>query len=75
MDVGKSLQSLRRSVSKNRTDCSTGTVFLDFIQSYVLLALKFSGGDYSAKDVSPYVEETFTELMEKWIKAHWKVDC
>jgi len=47
-------------------------VFLDFIQPWVLLALKFSGGDYSAKDVALYVNGSFTDLMAGWIKENWK---
>ncbi|KAK0628608.1 Metallo-dependent phosphatase-like protein [Bombardia bombarda] len=51
-------------------------VFFDFIQPWVLLALKFSGGeDYSAKDIQQYVEGTFTELMVGWIKENWPKDC
>ncbi|KAK3693727.1 Metallo-dependent phosphatase-like protein [Podospora appendiculata] len=51
-------------------------VFFDFIQPWVLMALKFSGGDcYSAQDVLPYVDGTFTELMAAWIKKNWPVKC
>jgi len=50
-------------------------VFLDFIQPWVIVALKFSGGDYSDKDVKSYVEPTLTELMAGWIKENWKGDC
>ncbi|KAH8907914.1 hypothetical protein BR93DRAFT_926940 [Coniochaeta sp. PMI_546] len=48
-------------------------VFLDFIQPWVLLALKFSGGDYSAKNVSLYTNGSFTDLMAGWIKENWKL--
>ncbi|OIW31037.1 hypothetical protein CONLIGDRAFT_297748 [Coniochaeta ligniaria NRRL 30616] len=48
-------------------------VFLDFIQPWVLLALKFSGGDYGAKDVSLYKNGSFTDLMAGWIKENWKL--
>ena len=50
-------------------------VFLDFIQPWVLLALKFSGGDYQTKDVKSYVDGTFTELMQAWIKENWSGNC
>jgi len=50
-------------------------VFLDFIQPWIILALKFSGGDYSDKDVDLFLEGTFTQHMEKWIKENWKVHC
>lgn len=47
-------------------------VFLDFIQPWVLLALKFSGGDYSEKDVGLYRNGSFTDLLAGWIKENWK---
>ena len=50
-------------------------VFLDFIQPWVLLALRFSGGDYQTKDVKSYVDGTFTELMQDWIKKNWSDNC
>jgi hypothetical protein len=50
-------------------------VFLDFIQPWVLLALKFSGGDYSNKDVSLYKNASLTELLAAWIEENWKVNC
>ncbi|KAK3336138.1 Metallo-dependent phosphatase-like protein [Cercophora scortea] len=51
-------------------------VFFDFIQPWVLMALKFSGGDgYTAKDALPYVDGTFTELMAGWIKKNWPAKC
>lgn len=46
-------------------------VFLDFITPWVLMALRFSGGDYSQRHVKPYVEGTFTELMAGWIEKNW----
>ncbi|KAM7188141.1 Metallo-dependent phosphatase-like protein [Rhypophila sp. PSN 637] len=51
-------------------------VFIDFIQPWILLALRFSGGEsYSKSDVKQYVEGTFTELMSGWVKKNWGVDC
>ncbi|KAK3371986.1 Metallo-dependent phosphatase-like protein [Podospora didyma] len=51
-------------------------VFFDFIQPWVLLALKFSGGgSYSDKDVLSYLDSTFTELMAGWIKKNWPLRC
>ncbi|TPX10645.1 uncharacterized protein E0L32_008379 [Thyridium curvatum] len=47
-------------------------VFGDFITPWVVLALKFSGGDYSEKDVARYMEGSFTEAMAGWIKDNWK---
>ncbi|AEO65219.1 fc73e795-7459-4cc1-b873-53e31966c7d8 [Thermothielavioides terrestris] len=50
-------------------------VFLDFITPWVLIALKFFGGDYSEKDVQLYVEGSFTELMAGWIEKNWPKHC
>ncbi|KAK4200641.1 Metallo-dependent phosphatase-like protein [Triangularia verruculosa] len=50
-------------------------VFFDFIQPWVLMALKFSGEVYTDKDVSLYVEGTFTELLAGWIKENWPAKC
>ncbi|KAK3395512.1 Metallo-dependent phosphatase-like protein [Sordaria brevicollis] len=50
-------------------------VFFDFIQPWVMVALKISGGDYTNDDVKSYVDGTFTELMAGWIKKNWPADC
>lgn len=50
-------------------------VFVDFIQSWVLLALRFSGGDYDEQHVEKYVEESFSQLMTGWIQENWKGEC
>ncbi|KAF7924184.1 uncharacterized protein EAE97_010796 [Botrytis byssoidea] len=50
-------------------------VFIDFIKPWVLVALRFSGADYTEKDVNSYRNETLTELMAGWIKENWGQDC
>jgi hypothetical protein len=50
-------------------------VFIDFIQPWIIPALKFSGGDYSDEDVKDYMEGTFTYKMSQWISENWKGDC
>ncbi|EJT70691.1 hypothetical protein GGTG_11714 [Gaeumannomyces tritici R3-111a-1] len=50
-------------------------VFIDFIQKWVLLALKFAGGEYGPEDVAVYRNGTFSEMMAGWIKENWKGDC
>ncbi|KAB5560161.1 Metallo-dependent phosphatase-like protein [Coniochaeta sp. 2T2.1] len=47
-------------------------VFIDFIQPWVLLALKYAGGHYTAEDVELYRDGSFTDLMAGWIKENWK---
>ncbi|CAM1506093.1 Fc.00g057340.m01.CDS01 [Cosmosporella sp. VM-42] len=50
-------------------------VFLDFLQPWMIPALKFSGGDYSNEDVEQYMEGTFTYKMAQWISENWKGEC
>lgn len=50
-------------------------VFTDFITSWVLMALKFSGGDYDKTAVKLWDEAPFTDMLAGWIKDNWKGDC
>ncbi|KAI9830433.1 MAG: hypothetical protein M1819_005685 [Sarea resinae] len=51
-------------------------VFLEFIQPWVLLALKFLGEDYGANDISEYLGgKDFTTLISDWVEEHWPTDC
>jgi hypothetical protein len=50
-------------------------VFIEFIQPWILTALRFVGQTYNASHVEDYREEIFTDLMADWIKEHWKQDC
>lgn len=50
-------------------------VFIDFIQPWVIPALKFAGADYSDDDVKEYLEGTFTYKLSQWINEHWDGEC
>ncbi|KAI1080221.1 Metallo-dependent phosphatase-like protein [Whalleya microplaca] len=50
-------------------------VFIDYVQPWVLTALKFSGGDYGSDDVKVYVNGTLTEVIAEWVGGHWGDDC
>ncbi|KAL6903207.1 Metallo-dependent phosphatase-like protein [Trichoderma evansii] len=50
-------------------------VFLDFLQPWIIPALKFSGGDYNAKDIEPYMDGTLTSKLAEWIGDNWKEEC
>ncbi|PTB62655.1 hypothetical protein BBK36DRAFT_1129005 [Trichoderma citrinoviride] len=50
-------------------------VFVDFLVPWIIPALKFSGGDYSVKDVEPYMEGTLTSKLAGWISDNWKDEC
>lgn len=60
---------------EGRNPDTVDLVFLDFIQDWVLLALKYAGGEYTAEDASLYTDGSFTDLMAGWIKEKWKVHC
>lgn len=50
-------------------------VFIDFLQPWVLMALRFAGATYTAENVTSYTDASFTDLMAVWIKEHWTQDC
>lgn len=51
-------------------------VYVDFIQSYIVLALKFLGTDYDEGDTNIYMEgSTMTSVIEAWVKENWDGDC
>ncbi|KAF7547496.1 hypothetical protein G7Z17_g7707 [Cylindrodendrum hubeiense] len=50
-------------------------VFLDFIQPWIIPALKFAGADYTDDDVEEYMEGTLTYKMAEWISKNWKGEC
>lgn len=50
-------------------------VFVDYVQPWVITALKFSGGDYGTDDVKVYTNSTLTDLIAGWVKENWKKDC
>ncbi|KAF3062253.1 hypothetical protein GL218_02884 [Daldinia childiae] len=50
-------------------------VFIDYVQPWVITALKFSGGDYSISDVKVYSNSTLTDLIAGWVKEHWEKNC
>jgi 2',3'-cyclic-nucleotide 2'-phosphodiesterase (5'-nucleotidase family) len=50
-------------------------VFTDFITPWVIMALKFSGGDYNETDVQLWDEAAFTDMVANWVKENWKGKC
>lgn len=51
-------------------------VFIDFVQDYVLLALKFLGADYREDDTKLYMEGvTMTALIGNWVRENWNEEC
>lgn len=50
-------------------------VFTDFVIPWILMALKFSGGDYNETHIQLWDEAPFTDMLANWIKENWKGDC
>ncbi|OTA61463.1 ser/Thr protein phosphatase family [Hypoxylon sp. EC38] len=50
-------------------------VFVDYVQPWVITALKFSGGDYGTDDVKVYTNSTLTDIIAGWVKENWSKDC
>lgn len=50
-------------------------VFTDFITPWVLMALKFSGGDYNETNVQLWDDAAFTDMLANWVKENWKDKC
>ncbi|KAJ3559628.1 hypothetical protein NPX13_g9507 [Xylaria arbuscula] len=50
-------------------------VFIDYVQPWIIPALKFSGGDYSSDDITVYLNSTLTEVIAGWVQGYWKEGC
>ncbi|TQS33144.1 hypothetical protein Golomagni_06521, partial [Golovinomyces magnicellulatus] len=50
-------------------------VFIDFVEPWLIPALKFAGGDYSHDDVKEYMEGSMTGKLAEYIKNNWSNDC
>lgn len=51
-------------------------VYIDFIEQYVLVALKFLGTDFAKADTEVYLGgKQMTEVIKGWVREHWKGDC
>ena len=59
--------------TKSADPVSVDLVYVDFIESYILLALKFLGTDYAERDTDVYMEgRDMTGLIAQWVQEHWK---
>ena len=51
-------------------------VYLEFIEPWMMLALRFLGAEYGAEDVRPYMGgKGFTEMIREWVEEKWDGDC
>ena len=60
-------------ISKREKDPETvDLIYNDFIEKYVLLALKFLGTDFSEADTDVYMKGwDMTRIISEWITEHW----
>ena len=50
-------------------------VYNEFLQKYILLALKFLGTDYDDASTAPYIEDkSMTTILGEWVKENWKCE-
>ena len=48
-------------------------VYVDFIERYILFALKFLGTDYEEADTAVYMEgQSLTDVIGQWVQRNWK---
>ena len=74
--VPNCIQSLVNTTTLESGDTEIDLVFNEFIQPWVLLALRFLGLEYSDKDVAPYMHgENFTNMIARWITDNWSDNC
>ncbi|KAI8948643.1 ser/Thr protein phosphatase family [Xylaria longipes] len=50
-------------------------VFIDYVQPWIIPALKFSGGDYDTDDITVYMNSTLTDVIAEWVGTHWTEGC
>ncbi|GAB7364579.1 hypothetical protein MBLNU230_g5386t1 [Neophaeotheca triangularis] len=50
-------------------------VYNEFVQNWVLLALKYLGQDYESGDTRPVLEgSSFTEVIARWVGENWECE-
>lgn len=50
-------------------------VFIDYVQPWIIPALKFSGGDYDVENITLYLDTTLTDVIADWVETHWAEGC
>jgi len=54
---------------------SVDLIYVDFIESYILLALKFLGTDYGVGDTGVYMEgRDLTGVIREWVQGNWECE-
>ncbi|KAJ8125255.1 hypothetical protein O1611_g8383 [Lasiodiplodia mahajangana] len=50
-------------------------IFIDYVEPWIIPALKFSGGDYESENITEYLDMTLTDAIAGWVETHWKDGC
>jgi hypothetical protein len=51
-------------------------VYLEFVQPWILLALRFLGAEYEVRDTEVYADGVdFTTMIAIWVRENWKGEC
>lgn len=61
------------TADEHEDPASVDIVYVDFIESYILLALKFLGTAFTEKDTAVYMKgHDMTDLIGQWVRENWK---
>lgn len=70
------IQSTINSQNIDLENETVDVVFNEFIQPWILLALKFLGHDYTNSDVDKYMpDDNMTTLIARWVSDNWAAKC
>ena len=51
-------------------------IYLEFIEPWILLALRFLGAEVEIKDTEAWLDgEDFTTMIARWVKENWQGEC
>ncbi|KAH7045853.1 Metallo-dependent phosphatase-like protein [Macrophomina phaseolina] len=58
--------------SKDEEPEEVDLVFNEFVQPWILVALRYIGQEYNETDTQPWMEgRSFTSILTDWVSAHW----
>ncbi|KAI9781257.1 MAG: hypothetical protein M1816_002440 [Peltula sp. TS41687] len=62
---------------QNEEDPETvDVIFLEFIEPWILMGLKFLGEEYQTEDVDDFARRrSFTSFIADWVDRNWEKDC
>ena len=74
--VPNCIQSIIKPAEAPTDTTTVDVVYIDFIEPWILLALKFLGQEYSEADTNAYMfGESLTTLLAEWVTDNWQDNC